>query len=116
MRPMSTNSSGRANRIDIIGSSVCPPAMMRALSSAASSEQASSMMSAREYSKGTAFMERYDDRGSAVPQRARRLRSDIVGTAPIWLKSLSHYRNRKSTHSQSELPHSPRARVANGAR
>ncbi len=57
MRLMSISRVGRASRIAIIGTSVCPPAMTRAFSSAASSAQASSMLAAREYSNGAAFME-----------------------------------------------------------
>jgi quercetin dioxygenase-like cupin family protein len=35
----------------------------------------------------------------AAPARDRRWRSDIVDASPIWLKSLSHYRNRKHRFS-----------------
>src|SRR6185312_4764888 len=56
MRLMSISRVGRDRRIAIIGTSVCPPAMMRAFSSAASRAQASSMSEGREYSKGAAFM------------------------------------------------------------
>ena len=59
MRLMSISRVGRASRITIIGTSVCPPAMTRAPSSAASHAQASSMSAAREYSNGAAFMKRY---------------------------------------------------------
>ena len=59
MRLMSISRVGRASRIAIIGTSVCPPAMTRALSSAASIAQASSMSAGREYSNGAAFMDGY---------------------------------------------------------
>ena len=48
MRAISTSRVGRASRIAIIGTSDCPPAMTRALSSAASSAQASSILAGRE--------------------------------------------------------------------
>ena len=66
MRLMSISRVGRASRITISGTSVCPPAITRALSSAASHAQASSMSAAREYSNGAAFMKRYAKPGCAI--------------------------------------------------
>ncbi len=84
MRLMSISRVGRASRITIIGTSVCPPAMTRAPSSAASIAQASSMSAAREYSNGAAFTLDADLPreprllpGAASPL-CRRLRSDFV--------------------------------------
>ena len=48
MRLISTSRVGRASRIAIIGTSVCPPAMTRAPSSSANSAQASSTSAGRE--------------------------------------------------------------------
>jgi hypothetical protein len=48
MRLMSISLVGRASRIAIIGTSVWPPAITRALSSPAMSAQASSTLSARQ--------------------------------------------------------------------
>ena len=59
MRLISTSRVGRASRITIIGTSVWPPAITRALSSAASSAQASSISAAREYSNAAAFMKTF---------------------------------------------------------
>src|SRR5262249_24627869 len=56
MRLISISRVGRAIRITIMGTSVCPPAMTRALSSDASIAQASSTLATREYSNGAAFM------------------------------------------------------------
>jgi hypothetical protein len=57
MRAMSINRVGRANRIAISGTRVCPPAIRRAPSSAAKSAQASSISAGREYSKGAGFID-----------------------------------------------------------
>ena len=101
---MSISRVGRASRIAIIGTSVCPPAITRAPSSAVSHPQASSISAARQYSNGAAFMKRYARPGlrrfvvPPPPGRAkgRRCRGcDIVDPSTIWLKFLSHYRNRK---------------------
>ena len=105
MRLMSTSRVGRASRIAIIGTSVCPPATTRAFSSAASIAQASSMVATREYSNDAAFMGCYagfETEGC-----------DIVVTAPIWLKSLSHYRNRNRRVSSRLRPHTTLHRRSN---
>src|SRR5665213_315915 len=107
---MSISRVGRARRITIIGTSVCPPAITRAPSSSASQLQASSMSAARQYSNAAAFMETLRQTPvvetfcCALPPRPRqgeegraKRRGDIVDPSPIWLKSLSHYRNRKNT-------------------
>src|SRR5580704_6179389 len=106
MRLMSISRVGRASRITIIGTSVCPPAIMRAPSSAASQAQASSISAARQYSNAAAFMETLRPSPvtrsicCALPPRPRQeapaSRRDIVDPSPIWLKSISHYRNRKN--------------------
>ena len=54
---MSISRVGRASRIAISGTSVCPPAITRAPSSAASSAQASSMSAGREYSNAAGFID-----------------------------------------------------------
>ena len=59
MRLISISRVGRASRIAIMGTSVCPPAMTRALSSDASIAQASSTLAARQYSNGADFMAVY---------------------------------------------------------
>src|SRR5665647_3282006 len=87
MRLISIKRVGRASRITIIATSVCPPATMRALSSAASNAQASSMSAGREYSNGAAFMDAL--RGSPNGWLCR------AWAAALPLKSLSHDRNRK---------------------
>ena len=56
---MSISRVGRASRIAISGTSVWPPAITRAPSSAASIAQASSMSAGREYSNGAGFMTGY---------------------------------------------------------
>ena len=71
MRLMSISRVGRASRIAIIGTSVCPPAITRAPSSAASHAQASSISAARQYSNGAAFMKRYAQDVGVVPRTAR---------------------------------------------
>src|SRR6185437_9085381 len=109
MRLMSIRRVGRASRITIIGTSVWPPAMTRAPSSAASHVQASSISAARQYSNGAAFISNATldlDYGNVLlclaaapaPRGAKRAerRGDIVRPSPVWLKSLSHYRNCKN--------------------
>ena len=59
MRLISISRVGRAKRIAIIGISVCPPAITRALSSVESIAQASSTVATREYSNGDDFMTAY---------------------------------------------------------
>ena len=56
MRAMSISRVGRASRIAISGTSVWPPAISRAPSSAASRAQASSMSAGREYSNAAGFI------------------------------------------------------------
>ena len=56
MRAISMSRVGRASRIAIIGTSVCPPAITRAPSSAASIAQASSMSAGREYANAAGFI------------------------------------------------------------
>ena len=86
MRLISMSRVGRASRIAIIGTSVCPPAMTRAPSSLESSAQASSTSAAREYVNGAAFMDAYN------PTERRR----YCRFAAISLKSLAPLRNGKS--------------------
>src|SRR3954447_26451168 len=57
-RAMSRSRVGRASRMAIMGTSVCPPAMMWAPSSAASRAHASSMVDGLEYSNGAGFKRR----------------------------------------------------------
>ena len=87
MRLMSISRVGRASRIAIIGTSVCPPAITRALSSAASHAQASSTSAAREYSNGCCFHETLRPRPgcaivllcpAAYPRQEARCRSAIL--------------------------------------
>jgi hypothetical protein len=53
---MSINLAGRANRIASIGTSVCPPAMTRESSSAASNAQASASDAGLTYSNEAGFI------------------------------------------------------------
>jgi hypothetical protein len=85
-------------------------------------DEACAMLAGREYSNGAAFMGRYAGLeqtidGFAPPARHRQVGgySDIVVSAPIWLKSLSHYRNRKKHRFQAcsgPLPHAEAAQEA----
>jgi len=54
---MSIYRVGRASRIAISGTRVCPPAITRAPSSAASIAQASSMSAGREYANGAGLID-----------------------------------------------------------
>src|SRR5439155_5256974 len=56
MRAMSTTSLGRASRMAMSGTSVCPPAMIRTSSSAASIAHASSRFAGRAYSNEAGFI------------------------------------------------------------
>ena len=58
MRAMSISRFGRASRIAISGTSVCPPAMMRTSSPADSSAQASSRCAGLSYSNDAGFIGR----------------------------------------------------------
>ncbi len=65
---MSISRVGRASRIAISGTKVCPPAITRAPSSAASIAQASSMSAGREYSNGAGFIDGGQLDGDATAQ------------------------------------------------
>jgi len=78
MRLMSISRVGRASRITIIGTSVCPPAIRRAPSSAASMAQASSTSPTRQYSNGAAFMTAARPRLSGALVRRRHGRRGAI--------------------------------------
>jgi acetolactate synthase-1/2/3 large subunit len=81
------------------------------------------MSAAREYSNGAAFISdatpaRLRDcfvvpcRNAQAkgPETRRSRRSDIVDPSPIWLKSISHYRNQKTAISHGETVETPRSK------